>query len=417
MAERADEGDLLLPPAGDQAWLVAALAELVRSGGAGPLVTAPLLEADARFFPDRWRGGPASLRRLLRRLCHYAGVDGPTVEVECYDAKDERPRVGRPAGNLAGVSDLWLVEARADRLRFAAESAILADPIAAAAAAARAVAHAYRALRGITVKDVSDEQRRIDVTAVYLGFGRLTVDAAHRYVSRGGRQQPTRQGLLSPRAVAYLLGLQLVARGVDRRGVKAIAGALQSNQGAFLRRAVEHAQGLEPPVAGALGIGPREAWPPAPDLAALTGPLADDDDGDDAQEGDAPPPEDDRGIVGANAGKPVFRVERRAGARVARTLAMAAMMLGGLATRPQMGEALTMGQVAIAAVILGVVGFAVGSLFRETRCSEPKCGAPLKPAMTACPRCGGEIRGTIRHPRERLAAEEALRVGEPEREA
>src|SRR5690606_9618878 len=112
-------------PAGDRAWFAEALGDLVRSGGPGPLVAQPIVEADARFFPDPWRGGPASLRRLLRRLCRYAGLDAAAtdrvleVEVELYDAKDERPRVGRPAGNLAGVSDLWLVEARADRLRFA----------------------------------------------------------------------------------------------------------------------------------------------------------------------------------------------------------------------------------------------------------------------------------------------------------
>lgn len=409
----ADDGDdLLLPPAGDRTWLVTALAELVRVGGPGPLVVAPILAADARSFPDPWRGGAASLRRLLRRLARYAGIGDPSIEVELYDPQDERPRVGRPAGNLAAVSELWLVQARRDHLRFAAESTLLADPIAAAAAGARAMAHAYRALHGLASADATDEQRRIDVTAVYLGFGRLTADASHRYVTKGGRQTPTRLGLLSPRAVTYLLGVQLVARGVDRRGIKAIASALQSNQEAFLRRAVEHVQEGSPAIVDALQLGPRESWPPPPDLAALTGPLAADESAEDSTIGETPPPEADRGIVGANAGKPVFRVERRAGARVARTLVMGALMLGGLATRPQMGEALTMGQVAIGAVVLGVLGFVLGSIVRETRCSEPKCGASLKPTMTTCPRCGGTIKGTIHHPRERLAAEEALRADE-----
>ncbi|MEZ4452731.1 MAG: zinc ribbon domain-containing protein [Nannocystaceae bacterium] len=410
MADDAD--DILLPPAGDRAWLVATLGELVRVAGPGPLVVAPLLAADAQSFPDPWRGGAASLRRLLRRLARYAGIEGPAIEVELYDAQDERTRVGRPAGNLAGVSDLWLVQARTDRLRFAAESALLADSVAAAAAGARAIAHAWRALRGLTSADATDEQRRIDVTAVYLGFGRLTADSAHRYVTRGGRQTPTRLGLLSPRAVCYLLGVQLVARGVDRRGAKAIAGGLQSNQAAFLRRAIDHVREETPAIVDGLGLGPRDTWPPPPDLAALTGPLAEEEDEEGAAVDDAPPPDADRGIVGQNAGKPVFRVERRAGARFARVLVMGTMMLGGLATRPQMGEALTMGQVAIAAVVLGVLGFGLGSIVREARCSEPKCGASLRPTMTTCPRCGGVLKGTIHHPRERLAAEEALRAAE-----
>ncbi|MCA9637650.1 MAG: hypothetical protein KC420_16605, partial [Myxococcales bacterium] len=255
------EGDILLPPDGDREWLLGALAELVRACGPAPLLVAPLIAGDARFFPDPWAGGKASVRRLLRRLLGYAGIDADTVEVEVYGADDERARVGRPSGNLAGVSDLWLVEARGATLRFAVEGTLLADPEAVVAAAARAVADAFRSLRSLRVRDATEEQRRIDVTAVYLGFGRLTVDAAHRYAS--GRPRPSRQGLLSPKAVAFLLGAVIVARELDARALKAIASGLQANQRAFVRRSVELLQEERPPIAERLGLPPRDAWPEA----------------------------------------------------------------------------------------------------------------------------------------------------------
>ena len=46
-------------------------------------------------------------------------------------------------------------------------------------------------------------------------------------------------------------------------------------------------------------------------------------------------------------------------------------------------------------------------MFRDRRCSEPKCGGPLTPTTKVCPRCGGDVVGTIANPKHRLAAEEA----------
>ncbi|MEZ4382406.1 MAG: hypothetical protein R3A79_13730 [Nannocystaceae bacterium] len=398
----SDDDDILLPPAGDREWMLDALAELVRLRGAAHLVVAPLLVATSDYLPDRWVGGEASVRRLLRRLMIYADLPYDEVEVEVYAVGDERARAGRPSGKLAGVCDLWLVEARGRRARFAVEATLLGEPEAVAAAAARAVADAFRREHGLRSGDAADEQRRVDLTAVYLGFGRLTADAAHRYAKGGNR--PVRQGLLSPKAACFALAAVAVVRDLDRRALKTIGAGLQANQRAFFRRSVELLREVEPPLAARLGLPPRAEWPAAPDLAELTAPLR----GEAGDDDEVAAPSEERGIVGANRGKAVFRVERRAGLRIARTVIMGCVMLGGIATRPQMGELLTMEQVVAGAIVLGIAGLLLGSLFRESRCSEPKCGASLRPEMTECPRCGGTIRGSIRHPRERLAAEEAL---------
>ncbi len=402
MVAAVDDDEILLPPVGDREWLIDALRELVRQRGAAYLVAAPLITARAEFLPDRWLGGEASVRRLLRRLALFADLPDADVSVEIYAVEDERARAGRPSGKLAGVSDLWLVEARSGRLRFAVEATLLGEPEAVAAAAARAIADAYREVHGLRVGDAYEEERRVDVTAVYLGFGRLTADASHRYAK--GEKKPVRQGLLSPKAVSFLLAAVVAVRGLDRRATKRIAGELQANQRAFFRRSLDLLGTQEPPLGRRLDLPPPSEWPEAPDLEHFTKPF--EDEPADAEE--TAEAVEDRGIVGANRGKPVFRVERRAGFRIARTLVMACVMLGGAATRKQMGEILTMQQVMVAALVLGAVGFLIGSLFRERRCSEPKCGAPLRSEMTECGRCGGTIMGTIGHARERLAAEEDL---------
>jgi hypothetical protein len=401
------EDDGFVPPAAEQEELLAGLAGLVRRFGAEPWVSSPLLTPSPEYFPDRWGGGAPSVRRLLRRLLRYAGLESLAVEVTVYGIEDERAREGQPvAGRGGSLCDLWLVSLGGGAARFGAEGSVLADPAAAAAAAARATAQAFRAFHRLYDANGGREQRLVDLTAVFLGFGLLTADASLRYVSRGGRASQTRQGSLSPQAVCFAVATRLATvEQPDTKGLKRLLGGLQANQGAFVRRSLAAISARETPVATTLGLPPREAWPARRSLAALAGPLV-------AEEEDAEAVEEaveDRGVAGKNAGKPVFRVERRSGGRFARLAVMATMILGGMATRPQMGELLAMSDVMAAGLGLGLVAFLVGSLVRERRCSEPKCGASLRPEMTICPRCGGSVMGVIKHPRERLAAEEALR--------
>jgi hypothetical protein len=110
----------------------------------------------------------------------------------------------------------------------------------------------------------------------------------------------------------------------------------------------------------------------------------------------------------------VFRVERTMAARLGRTLGMGVMMLGGVVAGMKGALDLESGTIPLVALGLGLAGLVLGRFLRESRCSEPRCAAPLKPADTACPRCGGMVVGVIKHPRERLAAEEAWRRANPQ---
>lgn len=417
MADRDDDG-LMLPPQDDRRWLVDQTAALVAARGAGPLATAILVEPSARHFPDRWGGGEASVRRLLRRLCAYAGLER-VVRVTVHDADPtKRGEVaGKPPPRNNQELQAWIVGVTASELKVGCEAIALADPSAFVAAAARVVAHAWRLAHQLPVSDPYDP--RIDVTAVYLGFALLTADAALRFTSKSAtgtvanRRTPLRIGSLPPQAVCWLLAVQVHVRDLDRAERTRIARALQANQAAFFRHAYAAIERMDPAIAIQLKVPPREHWPAPPSLAALTAPLPGEDD-DDAPEDRR---DEDRGAAGLNVGKPVFLIDRSMAPRLGRVLFMGVLMLGGVATRMSPNQGLGMGMIAAAAIGLGLLGLIIGRLLRDRRCSEPKCGAPLTPDLKTCPRCGGTIAGTIAHPRERLAAEEALhraRAAEPE---
>jgi len=408
--EPADDG-LLLPPLEDRAWLLEQLRAVVAARGPGPLATALLVEPSPRYFPDRWGGGEASVRRLLLRLCAYAGLGELRVAVAIYDAEPARRGevLGKPAPRGGQELAVWLAGLVGGELRVGVEATALMDPATLVAGAARVVSHAYRVVHGLVPLVGDPYDPKIDVTAVYLGFGLLTADAALRFTSKTStgavqsRRSPLRLGSLPPQAVCYLLAAQIHVRGEGRAERQRLARGLQTNQAAFFRHAYAAIERMDPPIATQLGVPAREQWPAPPSLAALTAPLPGDDD-------DAAPEtrrDEDRGVLGMNAGRPVFLVDRSMAPRLGRVLFMGCLMLGGVVSRMSQGEGVGMSSVAVIAVGLGLGGLGIGRLFRDRRCSEPKCGGPLRPDDRVCPRCQGQVVGVIAHPRERLAAEEA----------
>jgi hypothetical protein len=280
-------------------------------------------------------------------------------------------------------------------------------------AAARAVAEAWRARRGVTRSDLATEQRLVDLTGVYLGFGVLTTDATVRhYATRtdGFRVQraKSRLGVLSPQVMAFALAVQAEARGLDAKARKAITRRLQANQAGFFRAAATHLAGSAS-VAETLDLPPRQQWAEAPSLSALMQIVPEEDASPEEEAADEQaPPAEDRGVIGMNVGRPVFRVERTKATRLAKMLGLPAVLLGVLFTRMQVGIEIEMWQAAVAGAALALLGLLVGRFLPDVRCSEPKCATPLDPTMKTCPRCGGTIAGVIAHPRERLAAEDAV---------
>ncbi|MEM6291477.1 MAG: zinc ribbon domain-containing protein [Myxococcota bacterium] len=416
-----DVEKFLLPEEDDQRWLVEQLASLVRARGHEHLLLAPLLEPDETYFPDPWQGGALSLERLMTRLCVYADLEEATIELKIHPDDDVGGQVS-PAGIGAAI---WLVRRQGNTLHYAARASTLRDPGVAVPAAARAIAEGWRRWHGLSQKNAVLEQRLVDVTSIYLGFGILTTTASVKHGATRTdtfRLQRTKQqlGVLGPKAMSYALGVQLLGRQADPKERKRVRKLLPANQKGFLDETLHLYAQVPGDLIERLGIPPRERWGEPPDLADLTAPFASGvftrDDAD-TEVDDAPPPPEDKGVVGMNEGKPVFRVQRSKALRLAKMLAMPVGMLGMLAGRMNMGVEIDMAKVGLIALGLGALGLIVGRFLPDSRCSEPKCGTPLKADDKVCPRCGGTISGVISHPKERLAAEEALATSTPAEDA
>lgn len=435
LGAQADPKDVTLPPPREREWLIGQTAKLLaHPGHIGAYLRAPLLEPTPDYFPDRWAGGEASVRRLLLRLLRYAGHPQHDVVVVIHEEDPARRAdvIGKPAPMRGKDPVAWFVRRDQEVLHFACEISVLREPENLVPALARAVAHAHRVIAGL---ETPDNQRLIDVTGVVLGFGLLTTDACQRfYAKSAGGFRATRAefrlGALSVQDMSFLLALQFEARELDRRARRRALARQQPNQAGFVREAQAWLAQLDPPVRGRLGLPAPHHWPAPPDLEQLTGPLTDprrqsspeqlisgsgvfgNDELEDAQvdagELDEPRRDIDLGIRGANRGKPVFRIERSAALRMAKLLGFPVLLVGGLLSRGNFGVDVPMQIVAPVAIGLAVLGLGVGSLFTDRRCSEPKCGTKLSEADEVCPLCSGVVMDVIHHPKERLGAEEEL---------
>jgi hypothetical protein len=423
--------DVRLPPPEEREWLLQQTAKLLSADSWHSYVRAPLLEPTPEWFPDRWAGGEASVRRLLLRLLRYAGHPELDVEVVVHDADPARRGevIGKPAPMRGNDPVAWFVRREGRMLHFACEEGVLQEPENLVPALARAVAHAHRVIARL---DQHDNQRLIDLTGFALGFGLLTTDACQRFYAKstgGFRSTRTqfRLGALSVQDMSFLLALQLETRGYDRRARKQLLARLQPNQAGFVREATEWLANLDPPVRTRLGIPTPDHWPAPPDLEQLRGPLVDPrrtaspeqlvagsgvfeiattEDEDEREEARR---DVDKGIREANRGKPVFRIERSGALRMAKVLGFPVLLLGALLSQSSnYGLEIRTDMVMPTAIVLAIAGLAIGSLFTDRRCSEPKCANKLREQDEVCPLCGGVVMGVIHHPRERLGAEEEL---------
>jgi hypothetical protein len=178
----------------ERAWLLDALAELVEVGGAEPLLEARILEPTPRDFPDPFTPDAAGVRTLVERLARHARIDPGAVGVGAAPALTPEPLV---------------------------------------AALCREVSRAWRAVHGAAAEDPAVEERLVDVTAVYLGFGLLTAgdDSGHRHCGHGCR--PGGAGSLPPQATSFLLAAQAKARGMGWLARRRLAGSLAANPAAY----------------------------------------------------------------------------------------------------------------------------------------------------------------------------------------
>lgn len=256
-------GDLLTE--GERSWLMTGLRDLVARHGPQPLLTAPILTATPRDFPDPFTPDEHGVRTLLLRILRYAGLDGVGAEVDTFSQPDEVREIDErgeakawghkgAAAWFAGIDDDGVCH-------FGVAEEHIGDPENLVATLCHEVAHAWRALHHERVDDRAVEERLTDLTTVFLGFGLLTTNGAYRYRS-GSRLEGTRTytewshsrgGYLPPEAMSFLLAAQVKARGLGWLARRRLAAQLETNQASYFRWALRRL-GTTSDVHGALGI-------------------------------------------------------------------------------------------------------------------------------------------------------------------
>ncbi|MCY1007822.1 hypothetical protein OV079_20145 [Nannocystis pusilla] len=252
-----------LPAEERQEWLLEGLGALLRQADWQHFVCTPIVLPRPEFFPDRFTRSAAGVLRLVRRLFRYADLE-LGAEIELYEGRPPAPEGPVALGathHHEGAAGLFLgIEAGV--ARFGADLALLDDPGGITATLAHEVAHAYRSHHALCVEDHDLEEELTDMTAVFLGFGVLSANAALRHTSEPiydgtlrSRWSVQRLGYLSPQELCFLLAAQVHARGAGREAVLACLG---TNQASYFRAALRRLERERPALASDLGLPPRE---------------------------------------------------------------------------------------------------------------------------------------------------------------
>jgi hypothetical protein len=279
--------DFELPSPSEKELLLAALANLIRRRGAETLLVAPVVLPTLQFFPEPLAPRGQGVVTLLRRMLVYANLGAIGVDLEVDDdlrplETDEAPS---PAHEGAAA---WFYEIRDEVAYFGVAERELRDAFALLGTLAHEVAHAYRERHGLRISDHHREEQLTDLTAIYLGFGALVLESSYRFKTGGvGREgvpllyESTTRGYLRPGQLAYLLGVQLVARNTPETQIRLVAEQLSLNHAELLWRAVselsdatldlKHTLGL--PAQRFLPVRHNEA-PPLPEVEAVVRDLA-----------------------------------------------------------------------------------------------------------------------------------------------
>lgn len=387
-----------VPTDDEQAWLLARLRELIDRHGYEHFAIGPWVLSDEHWFPDPWTPSPHAFTAVVERCLVYADLEAEAV-VQVYPDHETGSLV--PAGPGAAA---WLIRHDQGRLHIGVRVSTLRDRTTAIFAAARVVAEGFRAIKEPSTRNSIVEQRLIDVTAVFLSFGWLTLAARVRH----GRGTTTTQlGVLPAQAIAFLLAAQLRLRAPARSDERQRFRHLPPNPASFVQQATLALPTREV-LLTQLGVPPPSSWPTPPSLEDLLASHKPNLDPPSSDHDPSSTSHEDRGVLGKNRGQVVFRVERSSAYRLARLFGLPVVLLAMLSGRMQLPVEIPIAPAALLALVLAGVGLIVGRFIPDRRCSEPQCMTPLTPEMETCPRCKGTIAGVIHHPKERLAAEEAI---------
>ena len=267
-----------LPQREEADYLLAGLSNLIRLRGADTFVSAPILLAEPRFFPDPVEARVRGVSVLIRRLLAYAGLEPTRLDIEIYDDQryDAMAKTDEPHGGTAA----WFMDVADGVYRFGVRETELRDEQSLIGTLGHEVAHAYRHHHRLVVQNRNVEEQLTDLTTVYLGFGAFALETSFQfktghYGESGQRMLYERQtrGYLRPGQLAFLLGAQLVARGTRDGLLGEVFGSLSDNQAAAVREAMTLLGEDVDVLLHTLGLPPPTTWAPPQNLADALVPL------------------------------------------------------------------------------------------------------------------------------------------------
>lgn len=251
-----------------RAWLLGELRTLIALRGEDTFLRAPIREPTPQDFPDHFEPTERGVRVLLRRILAHAGLEALEVELDTFSQPDEVQELDeRGEAKAWGHSGAaaWFAGIEEGRCHFGVAAERIGEPITLVSTLCHEVAHAWRAVHGLTTDDRDVEERLTDLSTVYLGFGLLTTNGAYLYRASGvfegtrafTQWSHTRGGYLGPEAMSFLLAAQVKARGLGWLARRRIVGKLETNQAAFFRWALG-VLGGEEALRELLGVGEVE---------------------------------------------------------------------------------------------------------------------------------------------------------------
>jgi hypothetical protein len=381
-------------PGDDEAdYLLAGLAKLIRQRGVETFVSAPILLAEPRFFPDAVQARATGAAMLLRRLLAYAGLEPKRLDIELFGDEDR----GRVVGDEEGRDHVaaWFMDIDDGVYRFGVREAELRDEQGLIGTLGHEVAHAYRYHHRLVVPNSSIEEQLTDLTTVYLGFGAFTLESSYQF--KTGHYGPTGEqlayewqtrGYLRPGQLAYLLGAQLAARGAREQLLEQVLGSLSSNQADCVRKAERQLSEDRTGLLQRLGLPPVATWPAPHTLEQTLAELPETE----VRLHDQPKVERKRAAL------------EQVGFRVIGNQAMLGMVLG-------LGAGfLSAWLLDLRAAFwpwgfgLGGLGWLTGGRLKSYSCSG--CSHRVRPNAARCEFCSLKLVGDIRELAERFAAEE-----------
>lgn len=245
--------------------------------------------------------------------------------------------------------------------------------------------------------------QRAAVTAVYLGFGVLALNASHDYEARGHHDgyaaittwRHSFAGDLPLVPLAWCLAVQTVVRGPTDPTVAVALRELRPNQGASHQRAAMALQACRDALLDQLALPPPARWPAAraADASVLT------DDPTD-RELEAEEAAQEHADAAARAALGVYRVaEKRGGILMSGVALLTGPLLPVLLNIRSSDPLYVLGGTGL--VLAGYYGL-YRLLGHRYRCSTLSCSHALRPADERCPGCGVTVVGDIAAGRDEL---------------